>query len=194
MSTSTGSCFPEIRERGIKAEDPALMYVEWSADSTLEDAPLVAEDRTGLGARESGVRYQDLRGARLLRAEFDGSAYVRGGAVGCRGLAGHERERERGDRSDGVGWLDGRRLEIVGEFAVSRHDVARIVSTATVSVAGRRADGVGHVGVMKRDRGTGWWSITSRRESEKWIRSLLVVDGKGPIGSLIPELEERGVK
>jgi hypothetical protein len=74
-----GHVFGRIRERGIKGEDPALLYLEWSAEA--EDPESLSEALAatrGLGAGESRPRHPHLARAHRTRAALDGPAHLRG--------------------------------------------------------------------------------------------------------------------
>lgn len=74
-------------------------------------------------------------------------------------------------------------------------------STAAIAVAGRRADGRFHVGVVPavRDRqidtlpGTGWIAERVKELFDQWAPCAVVIDGHSAAASLITTIEEFGV-
>jgi hypothetical protein len=72
-------------------------------------------------------------------------------------------------------------------------DVSPDRSSACVSVAGRRDDGLGHVEVMEHKRGTGWlvdWLVDRAATHQP---AVILYEEKSPAASLVTELEEKGV-
>lgn len=72
-------------------------------------------------------------------------------------------------------------------------DVSPDRANATIAVSGLRDDGLRHVEVVDYGRGTGW--LIDRLVHLKRVHANvgIVCDGAGPAGSLVPELEQRGV-
>ena len=73
-------------------------------------------------------------------------------------------------------------------------DVRPDRARASIGVAGRREDGIWHVEVVEHKRGTGWVAERLAELVEAHDASGVVCDAAGPAGSLIPELENLGVK
>jgi hypothetical protein len=61
---------------------------------------------------------------------------------------------------------------------------------STISVAGRRADGLSHIEVVDRRRGTGWLLERMLELDEAHMNTGFICDGRGPVGSLLPEIEK----
>jgi hypothetical protein len=76
-------------------------------------------------------------------------------------------------------------------FAV---DVTPERSHGAVAVAGLRSDGLRHVEVVEHRPGTGWVGQRVEDLAARWGPCAVVVDAKGPAGSLIAELERRGIE
>ena len=72
-------------------------------------------------------------------------------------------------------------------------DVSPNRSSAAISVAARRADGLMHIGVVEHGRGTGW-IVPSLLELAKEKPIAFVCDSASPAFSLVPELLEAGVE
>lgn len=66
-------------------------------------------------------------------------------------------------------------------------------TAASIGTAGRRSDGGLHVEVVEHRQGTGW-VVDRLVELQKHKPCVVMVDSRGPAASLLPELEERGVK
>lgn len=64
---------------------------------------------------------------------------------------------------------------------------------ASISIAGRRADGLAHVETIQSGVGTGWVVDRLAELASRWHSAAIVLDSSGPAGSLLPSLNERGV-
>jgi hypothetical protein len=62
-------------------------------------------------------------------------------------------------------------------------------SAGSIAVAGRRADGRLHTEVVEHRLGTAWMVPWLLERVDKWMPCALVIDGAGPAGALIPQLE-----
>jgi phage terminase large subunit-like protein len=179
----TSDVLASIRERG-RSGDPRLAYFEWSApdDADLDDRDAWAQANPGLG----------------IRIEPDSVATMRAALD------------ERGFAREHLGiWHDPRTGQVIApevwaELADGSSQVLDPVafavelswdrSIASIALAGRRADGLFHVEVVKNQRGTGWVVDDLEKLAAKWDTACIVLDSGGPAGSLLPALEERGVK
>jgi phage terminase large subunit-like protein len=84
------------------------------------------------------------------------------------------------------------RSELVGRVAMAIH-VAMDRSWAAIAVAGRRADGLLHVEVIDYRLGTKWVPERAKQLQDRWKPCAWVVDAGGPAGSLIADLEAKGL-
>lgn len=75
-------------------------------------------------------------------------------------------------------------------FAV---DVNPDSSYASIAVAGHRADGLLHVEVVDRRRGTGWVVDRIAELVDRWDVVSVTLDAIGPAGALLPQFAERDV-
>ncbi|MEV0149091.1 MULTISPECIES: hypothetical protein [unclassified Nonomuraea] len=73
-------------------------------------------------------------------------------------------------------------------------DVTPDRSYGSIAVAGRRSDGLDHVEVVEHRPGTGWMVQRARDLVDRWKPCAVVVDGAGPAGSLIADLEAAGAE
>lgn len=64
---------------------------------------------------------------------------------------------------------------------------------ATITAAGRRADGLFHVTIVDRREGTGWVVGRLSELWEKWNPAAVVIDKGSPAGSLALEVEQAGI-
>lgn len=82
--------------------------------------------------------------------------------------------------------------ELDGRVAFAVH-VAMDRSWAAIAVAGRRADGLLHVELIDYRLGTKWVPERAERLQERWRPCAWVVDAGSPAGSLIADLEAKGL-
>lgn len=184
-----GTVFARVRERALRGEDPRLAYFEWSADaaSPEEVEPEVAADpKTWAETNPAlGIRIS----AEYVRAELS-ELDPRTFAVERLGV---------GDWPTGDGpptvidlelWdsLADTSSQIVGApcFAI---DVSPDRSSAAISAAGHREDGLPHVEVVDHRRGTGWVTPRLRELCATHDPFAIVLDGHGPAGSLLADLD-----
>jgi hypothetical protein len=64
----------------------------------------------------------------------------------------------------------------------------------TILAAGARRDGLLHVEIVDRRRGTGWVADRMAMLVQRWRPCAVVVDAGGPAASLVPGLEEAGIE
>jgi hypothetical protein len=77
---------------------------------------------------------------------------------------------------------------------VMTFDVSPDRAFTSIGAAGRRSDGLSHVEVVKRDRGTSWvvdYLVARVRDHKP---SAVLCDGRGPAASLIDPLKNEGVE
>ena len=189
-----GVAFSRIRNRGIDG-DARVAFFEWSAD--YEDPSRVPADE--IRDPQVWAQANPSLGIRIA------SEYVEG-ELGDLGPRGFSVERlSVGDWPDPnedvervipvAAWnaLADRESRIVGSGVLAL-DVAPDSSAATITGAGRRSDGLIHVGVVDRDMGTMW--VASRlADLKKRLRpSAVIADANGSVSPLLPEIERAGVK
>jgi hypothetical protein len=193
-SMEYGVVFAKLRERALKGEDPSLSYFGWSAPfDKPSDVPLsVASDPAmwALANPALGIRINAEHVAKEQR-----SMDPRGFAVERLGVGDWPRvSEEDGSVISVKAWLGLRdpTSKPVDPLAFV-FDVSPDRSSACVSVAGRRDDGLGHVEVMEHKRGTGWlvdWLVDRAATHEP---AVILYEEKSPAASLVTELEEKGV-
>lgn len=199
-----GIVFARIRDRGRRGGDPSLAYIEHSADpgvdsdgeevalselpgDLLKDAARWAEANPGLGIRISSEHVE-----KELRS-MDGRTF----AVERLGIgdwpAVHAVDGEVISVEDWKALTDPE-SEVVDPVRFA-FDVKPDRSVASISVAGLRADGLRHVELVERRKGTGWVAdrlaeLVSHHEAPGGV----ICDPYGPAGSLVHDIEEAGVE
>jgi hypothetical protein len=189
-----GVVFARVRERALRREDDRLAYFEWSIDvdspdevesAQASDVELWAQSNPALGIRIMPD---------YVEAEY-GELDDRTFAVERLGV---------GDWPETIGADTVVDLELWDDLAdaasqiagpvVFTYDVSPSRSSASISAAGVRPDGLMHVETVQHDRGTGWvvprWSSSSGSTRQR--RSFC--DAAGPAGALIPDLEKKKVE
>jgi hypothetical protein len=197
-----GIVLARVRERGVRGDDPSLAYFEWSVDARDEDGVPLSPDH--------------------VPEEVSGDAGVweqANPSLGIRIAASHiEAERRSMDPRTfaverlGVGdWpaTDGTASVVIGldewdglvdvasvplDPVCLSFDVAPDRSMTSISASGVREDGLRHVEIVDRRRGTGWVVDRLVDLNESHSPVAIVCDGSGPAATLIPALEERGVE
>jgi hypothetical protein len=187
-----GQVFGRIRERGIKGEDPALLYMEWSAEAedpeSLSDAlagdPQVwAQANPGLGIRishehiERERRSMDPRTFAVERLGV-GDWPQPGGGSGI-----------DFDHWDALVDLHSQPRDPVSFI----FDVRPDRTSASIAVGARRDDELIHVEIVDHRPGNGLdRSALGRTRREPRLRGICC-DGASPAASLIPQLEAAGL-
>jgi hypothetical protein len=94
-----------------------------------------------------------------------------------------------------VAWsaLADRSSEVEGPVAFAV-DVNPDRTWAAIGAAGKRADGLLHVEMIQRERGTAWVVPRLAELAEQWKPCALVIAPSGPANSLIPDAEAAGLE
>jgi hypothetical protein len=197
-----GIVFARVRERGLRGNDPSLVYHEYSAaDAADADGVPITPDRLdgsflsdperwaaanpGLGIRISPEHIE-----KELRAMDD-----RTFAVERLGVGDYPATDGSGasvidiDKWDMLGDATSRLVDPVG----LAFDVSPDRASASIGAAGDRPDGLAHLEVIDDRRGTGWLVDRLVELDERHAPVGVFCDASGPAASLIPELEARGV-
>ncbi len=189
-----GLVFSRVRARGVEGKDEGLAYFEWSVDSESPDALNLAdaadpdlwyEANPGLGIRIAPSHVERERKAMAHR-----TFAVERCNVGDWPAPDGSDERPI-DPEEWANLVD-RESEVLDPvwFAL---DVPPDRSWGSIGAAGKRRDGLSHLEVVDRRSGTGWMVDRACELVANHGSAGVVVDGKGPAGSLVPELEARGV-
>jgi hypothetical protein len=176
--------------------DASLAYFEWSVDAHRDECGQGCTDHDDADDPQSWAKANPALGIRI------GVAHVRNerASLGSGGI--FERERlgvgdypsDTADTWQVIGEDAWRALAAAESepsdpvaFAI---DMTPERSHAAICVAGEWRGGT-HVEVVDHRPGTGWILDRAAELHEKWRPRCWVVDGGGPAGSLIADLEER---
>jgi hypothetical protein len=189
-----GVVLSRVRRRGVAGAGDALAYFEWSLDV---DTPAEVDDRAsadpavwgeanpGLGIRIAEEHVAMERDSMAHRTFVVERLNV-GDWPNVDGTAGTAIELSRWDA------LTDRDSELVDPVSFS-FDVAPDRSWASVAAAGRRPDGLLHVEVVDRRRGTGWLADRLAELVERHDSVGVTCDATGPAASLLSDLARAGV-
>ena len=187
-----GVVFASVRERGIKGEDPSLAYFEWSAPVGIKDLTEdVVMNPINWSMANPGLGYRITEEAIAReRREFAGD--IRGFAVERLGIG------DWPDTDPGISKvLDAARWDACADIHSSAQnpvyfafDVAPDRSHSCIVVSGKRDDGLPHIEIVDHRSGTGWIVDRLAKLVAKHRSKMVICDGFGPAGSLIPELEQ----
>lgn len=189
-----GLVLSRVRERGIKGDDPALAYFEWSLDcENPEDVGDRAIDpgewevaNPGLGIRISPKhvsREQRSMDPRTFAVERLGVGDWPATDGSGQQVISLEKYGELVD-------VDSKPLDPV----VFAFDVTPDRSSSSIASAGIRDDDLGHFEIIERRRGTGWVPQYLAERVEKWQPAAVICDGAGPAASLLGQLAALGVE
>lgn len=189
-----GIVFARVRERAVERSDPRLAYIEWSLPyERPDDVPEEA-----LTDPEAWAQANPAFGTRILAESVEAEQ---------RSMAARSFTVERLNVGD---WPDTDTSQHVIDMLLwagladfdsepdgpvcFAFDVAPDRSRASVAVAGKRSDGLGHIEVVERAPGTGW---VAKRLAELVGKHECLAprcDGRGPAASLLPDLERLEIK
>lgn len=170
-----------VRERGTVG-DKRLAFFDWSAPEGADpdDPEMWAVANPGLGIRIH-PEFIEAERAALGDEEF------------ARERLGIWNDPGKGAVIDPRVWVGcadaGSQVEDPVAFAV---DVAPMGNAASISLAGRRSDGLFHVEVVRNQRGTDWLVPALQTLRERFAPCAIVLDRAGPAGSVILTLQEQG--
>jgi hypothetical protein len=188
-----GVVLARVRQRGLRGDDPALAYFEWSHDARnpeaagehAEDPRAWAQANPGLGIRiseEHIAREQRSMDARTFAVERLGVGDWPRTDGGSDSVITAEKWRVCADP----------RSQVVDPVCFA-FDVTPDRSFASIGVAGMRRDGLPHIEVIEHRRGTGWVAERMAELVRKHEADDVICDGAGPAASLIAQMEARGI-
>jgi hypothetical protein len=183
-----GIVFARARERGMAGEQDRLLYAEWSEDG--EDPSDVDEDV--LDSREAWARANPALGIRIgepFVAMERGAMDSRTFAVERLGIGDWPATKQDGVISL-TAWkaLTDPKSEPTRPLVFAA-DVTPDRSSACICVAGQREDGLAHLEIVKRQRGTDWLVAEMERLEGEHEPDMWVIDAAGPMGSLLPAIQ-----
>ncbi len=186
-----------VRRRALAGDTERLAYLEWSIDGCDEFCPKGCTQHDDPDDPVNWAKANPGLGIRL-NMEFIASERT---ALGRR-----EWLRERlgvGDYvADASSWkviskerweelIDARSAPL--DPVAFAADITPERTSGSIGVAGLRSDGAMHLGVIDHRAGTGWMVKRLVELVEKWGPCAVVIDGRGPAASLIPDLEAEDV-
>lgn len=190
-----GVVFSRLRERAVRGDDPSLAYFGWSADAAgpdevteaiATDPEVWAQSNPGLGIRislEHIEREQRSMDPRTFAVERLGVGdWVDPNAVKGQGVdfAAWQALRDQSSRMAGP--------------VTFAFDVRPDRGAAAIGVAGVRPDDRGHVEIVEHLAGTGWLVDRLVELQEKHNPSEILCAQGSPAMSLVPALEQRGLR
>jgi phage terminase large subunit-like protein len=185
-----GVVLSRVRQRGLKGNDPSLAYFEWSTEAELDrdvaadrEAWAVANPGLGIRISEEHVEYE--------RASMDPQTF----AVERLGIGNWP--PTDGSVSTVIDLEQWQSLVDTGSSPVDSlcfaFDVTPSRGSASIGVAGKRADGLAHIEVVDQREGTGWLVERLVELNEKHRPVGVFCDAFGPAGSIVDELLDLGV-
>ncbi|MER7738882.1 terminase [Streptomyces sp. NPDC096538] len=188
-----------LRRRALAAieaggTDPSLAYMEWSADPHVDECPQDCTAHDDPGSDEAVLKSNPGVGYRLTlekvareRATLSKDGYAR------ERLGVGDYPSDVADTWQVIGEDAWRALAAADSapsdpvaFAI---DMTPERSHAAIAVAGEWRGGT-HVEVVDHRPGTGWIVERAKELHDRWGPRCWVVDGAGPAGSLIADLED----
>jgi hypothetical protein len=189
-----GDVFARVRERALTGTDARLAYFEWSLDveqPELLDAETIADEQAWAAANPGlGIRIMAEAVADELRT-LDARTF----AVERLGVGDWPDANAGADTPVSLErWaaLVDERSELTDPVCFA-FDVTPDRSSSAIAAAGLRADGLHHVEIAQRGRGTAWVVPELARLQERWEPVAILCDAVGPVASLIHACEEAGV-
>jgi hypothetical protein len=192
-----GVVFARIRERGIKGDDPSLAYFEWSAPKP-EDKEVWSPDQVDddyLEDTEKWLLANPALGIRISTEHVENelrSMDARTFAVERLGVGDWPVTDARALALEGWDDLIDPDSVLLDPVCIA-YDVSPSRSSASICAAGTRNDKLAHVEVIENKKGTGW-VVDRLVELEKHRPVAVLCDKASPAASLVPEIEERGVR
>lgn len=193
----TSDVLRSLRDRGRPGGDPSLAYVEWCAPVD----GCASGERCTHRAGTEGCLLDDEQAWRAANPALGTRIAVEHVAAERRALSPEEFARER------LGWWDDpESADVViselawralcdpesvipdGQRVAFAVDVTPDRSWTSIAVVGRRPDGLLHVELVDRRRGTGWVPARVAELQTRWRPVAWMVDGAGGAGSLLPDL------
>lgn len=180
-----GEAFSMKRTKALSGKSDDLVYVEFSAD---EDAD--PDDREQWEqANPSFPHRTPLESMLRLRENLPSDEAWKREALGIWDA------KSTSSVIDAVSWggVADEASMAIADLSLAI-DVAPDRSTASVALAGRRADGLWHIELDEQRNGTGWIVPFVTQRCERNAIRAVVVDEKSPAASLVDEFRQAGVK
>jgi len=198
-----GTVLARVRARALAGVDPRLAWLEWQADEERYRR-LVASGNKRLvkafvGEPEQWLSSNPAVGYRLsldhtaneLRTMSTRTFAVERLNIGDWPSVDDDETVIDMERWAAIG--DPRSRPVGDKIALSA-DVSPDRKWATIASAGRRDDGRLHIKVVSHRPGTHWIVETLADLCERYEVCAVVIDPAGPVGALIPDLHDAGIK
>lgn len=167
--------------------DVRLGYFGWTApeDCDITDPVAQASANPNLGRPPWGRVDPDALMSKARRAKLNGGEQEDSFRTECLCIRIRDRSDVDEDRIPAEAWLDctDHESKIVGSvvFAV---DMPPAGDRVSIAVAGRRADGLAHIGIIDYRPGTDWAPKRLAELVEKWEPAVVMWQPNAPIGAL----------
>lgn len=194
-----------VRDRGIAGTDPRLAFLEWSIDPDeyAADRDGVAADADAVAQANPGLGYRlDLDFTATERRAMSPSMFATERlGVGDWPTPGDGREQViEADVWQALLQAGSLPLDPV-VFALDVTPDRQWASIAVAAESGRKdrdgkvvpSDGSTHLEVVEHRPGTRWVAGRLAELVAKWQPRAVLIDDKGPAGSLLPDLEAAGI-
>ncbi|MFF4847994.1 terminase [Streptomyces sp. NPDC001194] len=190
-----------LRERALRAlegePDPSLAYFEWSIDPHLVECPASCTEHDDQGDAAAWAKANPALGFRITSEHIERERLSMSPAVFARERLGvGDYPSDRTDTWSVIGQDAWRALADSDStpsdpvaFAI---DMTPERSHAAIAVAGVSGNAV-HVEVVDHRPGVGWILERALDLQERWNPCAWVIDGGGPAGALIADLERAGL-
>ena len=208
----SSACRPEsawlwdVVQRGRSGNEPRMVYAEWCAPPPEEACDAGADCAHERGARGCGCDNPDLihgvhsaikRGRILVQSVLDLRSSMPPEEYAREVMGWHDEPDEDQAAVDYGRWLDledpKSEAEAISAFAV---EVSMDRDWTSIGVCGPKtgAPDHAHVELIERRRGTGWVVARCVELDRTHVGAVFAVDGLGPAASLVPDLEEAGLR
>jgi hypothetical protein len=188
-----GEVLTSIRERGLKQDDPALAYFEWSADTDIDHVHEVAVDEQAWADANPGlgIRITSEHVAREQRSMDPRTFAVERLGVG-------DWPSLDGVDDSAISQAMWKACEDTESVVVNpvrfAFDVTPDRQTASIVAAGFRDDGLPHVEVVDHRAGTRWIPERLEQLQRDHDSGPIILDQRSPAAALMPALVERGLR
>lgn len=187
----------QIRERGIKGSDPSLAFFEWSADVHNEHCMSTCRIHKNISDRATWLEANPAVGYRITLDYIQRELSALGPAMFARERLGVG-DYPLFDGGDGPislqQWIALADMNSVpGPDVTFAVDVSPTRESAVIASFSVRTDGVGHVELIEQRPGTDWVVERLVALRDRWNPVAIAIDGKGPAGSLLIDLDGAGI-
>lgn len=195
-----GVVFSRVRERGVAGDDPGLTFFEWSVEHRDQEGVDLPPDSVPADVVEDQAAWAQANPALGIRISPDYIDRTERRSMSLRNFSVERLGVGDWPRTDHVtSVIDIDAFDaLVDETSVLQNPVCLAYDVSpdrqtSISAAGLNADGKWHVEVIESRRGTGWVADRFVELIEQHHPAAVGCDGFGPAGSLVPELEDKGI-